>query len=170
MKMFAGSPLSSEADPRCYSDDSVARGTAANSELHFPLTLSRLQLLYSQTRSSLLADAQTESADLAFARDAVQEAFAAAAKSRFSFQSEKEAIAWIRGEISAQVITGRSSASPSFEPPYDWTDVLRRAKISTSTPAIVANAKPSSRWSLRASVRSWAKRLNSEGQAHSPSA
>jgi hypothetical protein len=170
MKMFAGSPLSSEADPRCYSDDSVARGTAANSELHFPLTLSRLQLLYSQTRSSLLADAQTESADLAFARDAVQEAFAAAAKSRFSFQSEKEAIAWIRGEISAQVITGRSSASPSFEPPYDWTDVLRRAKISTSTPAIVANAQPSSRWSLRASVRSWAKRLNSEGQAHSPSA
>jgi hypothetical protein len=170
MKMFAGSPLSSEADPRCYSDDSVARGTAANSELHFPLTLSRLQLLYSQTRSSLLADAQTESADLAFARDAVQEAFAAAAKSRFSFQSEKEAIAWIRGEISAQVITGRSSALPSFEPPYDWTDVLRRAKISTSTPAIVANAKPSSRWSLRASVRSWAKRLNSEGQAHSPSA
>jgi hypothetical protein len=168
--MFAGSPLSSEADPRCYSDDSVARGTAANSELHFPLTLSRLQLLYSQTRSSLLADAQTESADLAFARDAVQEAFAAAAKSRFSFQSEKEAIAWIRGEISAQVITGRSSASPSFEPPYDWTDVLRRAKISTTTPAIVADAQPSSRWSLRASVRSWAKRLNSEGQAHSPSA
>jgi hypothetical protein len=170
MKMFAGSPLSSEADPRCYSDDSVARGTAANSELHFPLTLSRLQLLYSQTRSSLLADAQTESADLAFARDAVQEAFAAAAKSRFSFQSEKEAIAWIRGEISAQVITGRSSASPSFEPPYDWTDVLRRAKISTTTPAIVADAQPSSRWSLRASVRSWAKRLNSDGQAHSRSA
>jgi hypothetical protein len=168
--MFEDSRLSSEAERRCYSDAPVEKVTAANSELHFPLTLSRLQLLYSQTRSSLLADAQTESADLAFARDAVQEAFAAAAKSRFSFQSEKEAIAWIRGEISAQVITGRSSASPSFEPPYDWTDVLRRAKISTSTPAIVANAQPSSRWSLRASVRSWAKRLNSEGQAHSPSA
>jgi DNA-directed RNA polymerase specialized sigma24 family protein len=168
--MFAGSPLSSEADPRCYSDDSIARATTANSEPHFPLTLSRLQLLYSQTRSSLLADTQTKSADLAFARDAVQEAFAAAAKNRFSFQSEKAAVAWIRTEISAQVVTRRSSDAPSFEPPYDWTDVLRRAKISTSTPVIVADAQSSSRWSLRALVRSWAKRLNSEGQAHSPSA
>jgi hypothetical protein len=168
--MFAGSPLSSEADPRCYSDDSIARATTANSEPHFPLTLSRLQLLYSQTRSSLLADAQTESADLAFARDAVQEAFAAAAKNRFSFQSEKDAVAWIRGEISARSLTPGSSPALSFEPPYDWADVLRRAKISTSMPAIAANAQPSSQWSLRASVRSWAKRLNSEGEAHSPSA
>jgi hypothetical protein len=159
--MFEDSRLSSETDP--LGVDSVARGTVANSEPHFPLTLSRLQLLYNQTRSSLLADAQTESTDLSFARDAVQEAFAAAAKNRFSFQSEKEAIAWIRTEISARSLTPGSSASPSFEPPYDWTDVLRRAKISTSTPVIVADAQPSSRSSLRTSVRSWAKRLTSEG-------
>jgi hypothetical protein len=161
--MFEDSRLSSEAERRCYSDAAVEKATAANSEPHFPLTLSRLQLLYSQTRSSLLADAQTKSADLAFARDAVQGAFAAAAKNRFSFQSEKEAIAGIRTEISARSLTPGFSASPSFEPPYDWTDVLRRAKISTSTPVIVADAQPSSRSSLRTSVRSWAKRLTSEG-------
>jgi hypothetical protein len=166
--MFEDSPLSSEADP--LGADPVARTTAANSEPHFPLTLSRLQLLYSQTRSSLLADAQAESSDLAFARDAVQEAFAAAAKNRFSFQSEKAAVAWIRTEISARSLTPGSSAAPSFEPPYDWADVLRRAKISTSSPVIAANAQPSSRWSLRASVRSLANRLNPEGEAHRPSA
>jgi hypothetical protein len=33
-----------------------------------------MPLVYSQTHSSLLADVQTESADLAFAREAVQEA------------------------------------------------------------------------------------------------
>jgi hypothetical protein len=159
--MFEDSRLSSEADP--LGVDAVARATVANSEPHFPLTLSRLQLLYSQTRSSMLDEAQTKTADLAFARDAVQEAFAAGAKNRFSFQSEKEAIAWIRSEISARSLRPGSSASPSFEPPYDWTDVLRRAKISTSTPVIAANAQPSSRSSLRTSVRSWAKRLTSEG-------
>ena len=122
------------SEPEQLEPDSGARRTAAHNEPWFPLTLSRLQLLYSQTRESLLDEAQTDSADLAFARDAVQDAFAAAARNRFSFQSENDAVAWLRAEISGRILTHHCAASPSFETAYDWTDVLRRANISTSTP------------------------------------
>jgi DNA-directed RNA polymerase specialized sigma24 family protein len=166
--MFEGSPLSSEADP--LDADPLDRTAVAGRDPHFPLTLSRLQLLYNQTRSSLLGEAQTKSADLAFARDVVQDAFAAAARNRFSFQSEKDAVAWLRGAISARTLTHHSAASPSFEAPYDWADVLRRANISTSTPNPPATPAHPSRWSLLTSLRSWARRTSFGGESHRSSA
>jgi hypothetical protein len=99
---------------------------------HFVLTLPHLQSLYSQTRTSLLRHAQADAFGTAAAWEAVQGAFAAAAKNRFSFRSETSAVLWIREHISASVTAGTASAVADENAPFDWPDVLRRANIEIS--------------------------------------
>lgn len=161
--------MSSEVEPLGSGAEPTARTTDANIDPHFVLTLPHLQRLYSQTRGSLLREAQTKWADPASAKEMIQEAFAAAAKNRFSFRSEKAAVVWLRSEISERARTHRYSPPSTSEDLCDWTDVLRRANISTSTPVVAAKAQQSRR-SLRALLlRSWV-RVHSEGESRSSSA
>ena len=166
--MSEGSPLSSEPEPFANRGEAITRTITGSGGAHFPLTLPRLQLVYNQTRDSLLEEAQAISADPCFARDSVQEAFAAAAKNRFSFPNEQAAVAWLRREISSRTDYTGAPGVPTVGADYDWADVMRRANISTSTPAATANAEPStSRKSMRAALRLWARRTNLEGESDS---
>jgi hypothetical protein len=168
--MSESSRLSSEAEPVGSSAEPTPRTRGANFDPPFVMTLPHLQGLYSQTRGLLLREAQMSWPDSASAEEAIQAAFAAAAKRRFGFRSEKAAVAWLRDEISERALTPHSAPPPVPEALFDWADVLRRANISTSTP-VVAGDTPQSRRSLRLSLlRNWGSRVNSEGQSRSSSA
>jgi len=104
---------------------------------HFVLTLPHLELLYSQSCRALLNEVLPGSADPVAAHEAIQEAFAAAAKARFAFRSEEAVLAWLRLELSSRALAGLDSTAigpTSSDPPLAWSDVLRRAQIATSQP------------------------------------
>jgi DNA-directed RNA polymerase specialized sigma24 family protein len=168
--MSEGSRLSSETEPLGSSAEPTPRTRGENFDRPFVLTLPHLHGLYSQTRGLLLREAQMSWPDTASAEEAIQDAFAAAAKSRFGFRSEKAAVTWLRAEISERALTQRSAPPSVPEALCDWADVLRRANISTSTP-VVAVDTPQPRRSLRLSLlRNWGSRVNSEEQSRSSSA
>ena len=134
----------------------------------FVLTLPHLQRLYSQTRGLLLREAQPSWPDHASAEEAIQDAFAAAANCRFSFRSEKAAVMWLRADISERALAQRSAFLPTPDVPCDWADVLRRANISMSTPAVAPDTEESRR-SLRSWLRNRESRTDPDGQSWSSS-
>ena len=91
------------------------------------LTLTELQRLYTLSRSELLAELRAEAVPLDPAHEALQTAFAAAAKNRFSFRSEAAVIDWVRHEAAATA--DRDATSDGTAPQSNWEDVLRRANI-----------------------------------------
>lgn len=97
----------------------------------FVLTLSHLQRLYGQNRGLMLREAQGDGPGAAVA---IQEAFAAAARNRFEFRSERAAVAWLRADV-AERLAGCTVAGPSLEGEFDWADVLRRANIGVAPQA-----------------------------------
>lgn len=128
--------MSSDVEP-------TTSGTARRAEdPHYRLTLPQLQQLYTYMRPVLLREAEAGSGDPALARNAIQEAFAGAARTRFCFRSEQAAITWVRTKI-AEHMTTRVALSDSVEVAYEWPDVLRRANIETlQSVEVASNAEP----------------------------
>lgn len=94
------------------------------------VTLPQLQRLYTQSYGRILDEAMGVAADSDAAHQLVQDAFAQAARIRFSFHSEQALLSWVTGTISvggAPVLSVRSRMARAS----DWEDVLRRASIST---------------------------------------
>jgi len=122
------------------------------------VTLGQLQRIYTQSYARLsgpLLDTLSESE----AHQVVQEAFATAARTRFTFHTERALATWI-----AQAIAGASEASesaasstPSLTPCIcDWDDVLNRASISIHAsydPSPVAATPSVGRGQVRAALR-----------------
>jgi DNA-directed RNA polymerase specialized sigma24 family protein len=94
----------------------------------FVLTLPHLQRLYGQNRGLMVRAARDGVPGPTGADLAVQEAFAAAARNRFAFRSERAAIAWLRADVAERLVDD-DLAGPIRDREFDWADVLRRANI-----------------------------------------
>jgi hypothetical protein len=128
--MFGVSPLSSE--------EALPERTerSAPERVHdplFALTLPQLQRLYTLNRCDLVRSAHSGSLDAADAHEFVQSAFARAAKIRFGFRSERHVVSWLRDELGISPASLSAVPEPRLQPPSDWEDVLRRARIVTSS-------------------------------------
>jgi hypothetical protein len=98
---------------------------------HFALTLPQLQRLYALNRCDLVRAAHAGSLDAADAHEVVQSAFARAAKIRFGFRSERHVVGWLRDELGISPASLSAVPKRRTQPPSDWEDVLRRARIVT---------------------------------------
>src|SRR4051812_10044523 len=99
------------------------------------VTLGQLQRIYSQSYARL-SERLLATLSQSEAHQVVQEAFATAARTRFSFQTEQALSTRIAQTIaSASEASGPpTSSTPSLTPCIcDWDDVLNRASISTHT-------------------------------------
>jgi hypothetical protein len=103
---------------------------SSDRQSHFVLTLTQLHRLYTLSRSGLLAELRAEAVPADPAHEALQAAFAAAAKNRFSFRSEAAVIDWVRNEAAASA--DRDATSDGAAPQSNWEDVLRRANIAVA--------------------------------------
>jgi DNA-directed RNA polymerase specialized sigma24 family protein len=112
------------------------------------VTLPQLQRLYSQSYTRLVGEAALQSTSVEDAHRLVQDAFARAARIRFTFESEPALLAWMKEAMTTAAGAGfesealRSSASPQVEIGTDWDDVLRRASIAVTASAPVRPTAP----------------------------
>jgi hypothetical protein len=98
------------------------------------MTLPQLERLYRHFRSMLLREAHDRTnGNTRRAESAVQHAFAAAAKTRFSFRSEPAALLFIRGEVDHYIDSNLDNTSIATIT-CDWLDVLSRANIEIANP------------------------------------
>jgi hypothetical protein len=131
---------------------------------HFVLTITELHRLYILSRAELLTELRFSGVPTITAHEALQAAFAAVAKIRFSFRSENEVVEWIRSETRGEITSPATSSVLDAVTPPDWDDVLRRANIATvQAPVPIATAPgPRSRawlaglWSSRRSTSAFA--------------
>jgi hypothetical protein len=100
-------------------------------DVHFVLTITELHRLYVLSRAELLAELHAGGVPTITAHEALQDAFAAVAKIRFSFRSENEVVGWIRTETRGEITSPAGSSGVAPVTPSDWDDVLRRANIAT---------------------------------------
>ena len=113
--------------------------------LDFVLTLTQLHRIYTLSRTELIAELRSASVSVTAAHEALQDAFAAVAKTRFSFRSETAVIDWVRSKARARTDCATNPPSAHPAPQTGWEDVLRRANITISQASLPIGTPPRSR-------------------------
>jgi hypothetical protein len=135
---------------------------------HFVLTLARLERLYALRRGEVLRELLAASVPVLAAQQALQDAYASAARRRFDFRSEQAVVAWVRREAWANGSSRSTSLSADPAPVTEWDDVLRRANIAISESPSLGLAPTTSRsiaW-LRALWSAGARRRARNKERH----